>query len=437
MRGSEGCVASRFAHVTIAPELREVLGSARFRQLFTVRATGQFCDGLFQSALATFVLFSPERQPTAASIASAFAILYLPYSIVGPFAGVFLDRWSRRQVLFLGNLLRTVVVLGVALLTVAERSGIDLGIAVLVALGINRFILAGLSAALPHTVSDKDLVTANAFSPTAGTLFAALGGLIGVVLRSAVGGGDTGSTTILLLSAVGFTISGFLSLRMPKTLLGPDGSKPGDTVGAVLHGFVEGAVALWQARPALRAVSVVTIHRVAFGMVTVLAILLLRNTLNPATEPEAALKQLSLVVGGAAGGALIAAIVTPGLTRSIGPVWWSSISLVIAGVVTPIGVGIATLPSLIVGGLALGLAGQAVKICADTAVQHRIHDDHRGRVFSLYDVVINIGLVLGVTLAAFTSPASGQSPVDLVFVAILLIATALVYLAGDRTERRA
>lgn len=430
-------MASRFAHVTIAPELREVLGSARFRQLFTVRATGQFCDGLFQSALATFVLFSPERQPTAASIASAFAILYLPYSIVGPFAGVFLDRWSRRQVLFLGNLLRTVVVLGVALLTVAERSGIDLGIAVLVALGINRFILAGLSAALPHTVSDKDLVTANAFSPTAGTLFAALGGLIGVVLRSAVGGGDTGSTTILLLSAVGFTISGFLSLRMPKTLLGPDGSKPGDTVGAVLHGFVEGAVALWQARPALRAVSVVTIHRVAFGMVTVLAILLLRNTLNPATEPEAALKQLSLVVGGAAGGALIAAIVTPGLTRSIGPVWWSSISLVIAGVVTPIGVGIATLPSLIVGGLALGLAGQAVKICADTAVQHRIHDDHRGRVFSLYDVVINIGLVLGVTLAAFTSPASGQSPVDLVFVAILLIATALVYLAGDRTERRA
>lgn len=423
--------------MTIAPELRKVLGSARFRQLFAVRGTGQFCDGLFQSALATFVLFSPERQPTAASIASAFAILYLPYSIVGPFAGVFLDRWSRRQVLFLGNLLRTLVVLGVAVLTIAERSGIDLGIAVLIALGINRFILAGLSAALPHTVSDKDLVTANAFSPTAGTLFAALGGLIGVVLRSAVGGGDTGSTMILLLSAVGFAISGFLSLRMPKTLLGPDGSKPGDTFGAVLHGFVEGAVALWQARPALRAVSVVTIHRIAFGMVTVLAILLLRNTLNPATEPEAALKQLSLVVGGAAGGALIAAVVTPGLTRSIGPVWWSSISLMIAGIVTPIGVAIATLPSLIIGGLTLGLAGQAVKICADTAVQHRIHDDHRGRVFSLYDVVINIGLVAGVTLAAFTSPASGQSPFDLVFVAILLIATALIYLAGDRTERRA
>ena len=423
--------------MTIAPELRQVLGSARFRQLFTVRATGQFCDGLFQSALATFVLFSPERQPTAASIAFAFAILYLPYSIIGPFAGVFLDRWSRRQVLFYGNFLRTLVVLGVALLTIQQRSGLDLGLAVLIALGINRFILAGLSAALPHTVSDKDLVTANAFSPTAGTLFAAVGGLIGVVLRSAVGGGDAGSTTILVMSAVGFAISGLLSLRMPKPLLGPDGSRPGDTFGAVLHGFAEGAVALWRARPALRAVSVVTIHRGAFGMVTVLAILLLRNTLNSSADPEGALKQLSLVVGGAAGGALIAAILTPGLTRSIGPVWWSSITLVIAGIITPIGLGIATLPSLIIGGVALGLAGQAVKICADTAVQHRIHDDHRGRVFSLYDVVINIGLVTGVTLAAFTSPASGQSPFDLLFIAVLLIATALWYLAGDRSERRA
>ena len=70
-------------------------------------------------------------------------------------------------------------------------------------------------------------------------------------------------------------------------------------------------------------------------------------------------------------------------------------------------------------------------------MQHRIHDDHRGRVFSLYDVVINIGLVVGVTLAAFTSPASGQSPFDLIFLAVMLCATALLYLAGDRSERRA
>lgn len=422
--------------MAVAPELRVVLASARFRQLFAVRATGQFCDGLFQAALATFVLFSPERQPSATSIAAAFAILYLPYSVIGPFAGVFLDRWSRQEVLLYGNLLRTVVVVLVAFMTMAGRDGLDLGLAVLIALGINRFILAGLSAALPHTVDKKDLVTANAFSPTAGTLFAAVGGLIGVVLRSLVGGGDTGSLVILLISALGFATAGFLSLRITKGSLGPDGTVPGDSVREVVSGLVEGTVALRRARPAVRAVSVVTLHRVAFGIVTVLAILLLRNTLNPVTEPEVALKQLSLVIGGAAGGALIGAIFTPVLTRRIGPVWWSSITLVIAGVATPIGVGIATLTALIVGGVALGLAGQSTKICADTAVQTHIHDDHRGRVFALYDVLVNVGLVAGVTFAAFTAPASGQSPLDLVAVAIILIGTAAIYLTGDRTERR-
>ena len=422
--------------MAVAPELRVVLGRARFRQLFAVRATGQFCDGLFQSALATFVLFSPERQPTAASIAVAFAILYLPYSVIGPFAGVFLDRWSRRQVLLYGNLIRTAVVIVVALMTIGGRSGLDLGIVVLIALGINRFILAGLSASLPHTVPEKDLVTANAFSPTAGTLFAALGGLIGVVLRSAVGGGDTGSTVVLGLSAVGFAIAGLLSLRMGKHLLGPDGSLPGDTFAAVMRGFAEGTRALWQARPALRAVSVVTVHRAAFGAMTVLVILLLRNTLNPVSAPEVALGQLSLVVGGAAFGALVAAILTPGLTRRIGPVWWSCMTLVTTAIVTPICIAIETLPAFIIGGVALGLAGQAVKICADTAVQTKIHDDHRGRVFSLYDVVVNIGLVAGVCFVAFTAPASGQSPFDLIVIAMLLLATAAVYLAGDRTERR-
>lgn len=413
-----------------------VLASARFRQLFAVRASGQFCDGLFQSALATFVLFSPERQPTAASIAFAFAILYLPYSLIGPFAGVFLDRWSRRQVLLVGNFLRAAVVALVAVMTMAERSGLDLGIVVLLALGINRFILAGLSAALPHTVPDKDLVTANAFAPTAGTLLAAVGGLVGVVLRSAFGGGDTGSTIVLVIAMIGFTASALLSLRMPRNLLGPDESQPTDTVRDVVVGMVDGAKVLATTRPAVKAVTVVTMHRIAFGAMTVLAILLLRNTLNPTSEPDIALAQLSLVIGGAAGGALIAAIVTPGLTRRIGPVWWSCLTLFLAGIVTPIGVAIETLPSLIVAGVAMGLAGQALKICADTAVQHHMHDDVRGRAFSLYDVLVNIGLVVGVAFAAFTSPQSGQSPFDLVAVGVLLLATGAIYLSGDRTERR-
>lgn len=409
-----------------------MLGAARFRQLFAVRLVGQFCDGLFQAALATFVLFSPERQTSATAIATAFAILYLPYSLIGPFAGVFLDRWSRRQVLLYGNLLRALMVAVIAYVTAQGESGMTLGILVLVALGINRFILAGLSAALPHTVESRVLITANAFAPTAGTIAAAVGGLAGVAVRAAAGGGDSGSVVTLIVAGAGFAISGLLALRMPKTLLGPDGSEIAETLRGVLIGLVDGAKHLAKATAAFRAVLVVTAHRVAFGLATVVVILLLRNTLNAPTNPDAALKEISLVIGGAAGGALVAAVLTPFLSRRYGYVVWSSATLIIAGVITPLGIMAGSVTSLIIGGVAIGLTGQAVKICADTEVQRDVSDDHRGRAFSLYDISVNIGLVIGVTLAAFTSPASGQSILENVVLAVILLGTAALYLASSR-----
>ncbi|HVE74875.1 MAG TPA: hypothetical protein VNA30_07320, partial [Mycobacteriales bacterium] len=68
--------------------------------------TGQFADGLFQAALFSAVFFNPERATSAGQAATAFATLLLPYSLVGPFAGVLLDRWQRQPVLRNGNLLR-------------------------------------------------------------------------------------------------------------------------------------------------------------------------------------------------------------------------------------------------------------------------------------------------------------------------------------------
>ena len=39
---------------------------------------GQLTDGIFHSSLASFLLFSPERQPEAKSAAGAFAVVLLP-----------------------------------------------------------------------------------------------------------------------------------------------------------------------------------------------------------------------------------------------------------------------------------------------------------------------------------------------------------------------
>jgi MFS family permease len=167
-----------------------VLRSRDFRRLLSVRLVGQAADGVFQVALASYVLFSPERQTTAQEIAAAFAVVLLPYSVLGPFAGVLLDRWRRRQVLVWANLLRAVFATGVAALIVAGVDNALFYVAALAVLSVNRFILAGLSASLPHVVTTRDLVPANALSTTAGSLTAFVGAGAGVVIRALVGGGD-------------------------------------------------------------------------------------------------------------------------------------------------------------------------------------------------------------------------------------------------------
>ena len=130
----------------------ELLRHPRLSRLLGVRWSGQATDGLFQSALASFVLFSPERQADALSAAIGFAVVLLPYSLVGPFVGTILDRVSRQRALLFSNLARAANLLVVAALVFTGQTGVVLTVFVLIAFGINRLILAGLSAGLPLVI---------------------------------------------------------------------------------------------------------------------------------------------------------------------------------------------------------------------------------------------------------------------------------------------
>jgi MFS family permease len=401
--------------------LREILGVRGFRLLLGSRLTGQLGDGLVQSSLATFVLFSPERQPTATRVALAFAVLLLPYSLIGPFVGVFIDRWWRRTILVRANLLRAVLVIGLAAVVASGRDDAVLAVAVLVVLGVNRFILASLSAGLPHVVADRYLVTGNALAPTAGTIASVVGGLVGVLVRGAAGGGDLGSVVVLGCAIAAYVVAGGIASRLRPAQLGPDEGTEAETVRGVARGMVEGLRHLRERRPAARAIGLVMVHRVIFGIATALAVLQVRGSLHP-DDAEAAIAALTLVIAAAGLGAFLGAISTPRAARRFGAVRWSAGALVVGVAAGAVGIAVATLPGLVAGGLFIGFAGQAVKVCSDTIVQEDVDDDRRGRVFSLYDVGVNVAIVVGLTAAAFAAPADGRSA----FVAAWMLALAVV-----------
>ena len=103
---------------------RSVRDLPEFRRLLELRMVSQFGDGLFAAGLAGALLFNPERAAAPWAIAGAFAVLYLPYSLLGPFAGALLDRWDRRLVLVGANIGRLLMVFVVAVLLADRRRAI-------------------------------------------------------------------------------------------------------------------------------------------------------------------------------------------------------------------------------------------------------------------------------------------------------------------------
>jgi hypothetical protein len=299
-------------------------------------------------------------------------------------------------------------------------------------------VLAGLSASLPHVVSGRDLVTANALTPTAGTIAAAVGGVVGITLRAAVGGGDAGSQFILICAIACYLIAGLIATRIAVHLLGPHGEKPTDSVSGVVRGLISGIGELRVHAKAGRAITVVAAHRIAFGVLLVGGLLLVRNTFNNQVDADAALGQFAILTGFTAAGALIAAIITPAMTRHIGAVNWSAIALVQAGTLgiaaVVIGATTPTFSLVLAAGFSIGFAGQAVKVCSDTLVQQNIPDDHLGRVFALFDMIVNVSLVTGVTVMALLSPVSGQAPAVYAAMGVLLLLTAAWYFWRGRTH---
>ncbi len=83
---------------------RSVRALPEFWRLLELRAVSQFGDGLFQAGLAGGSSSAPSAPQRRGRSPASFAVLYLPYSLLGPFAGALLDRWDRRLVLIGANI---------------------------------------------------------------------------------------------------------------------------------------------------------------------------------------------------------------------------------------------------------------------------------------------------------------------------------------------
>jgi MFS family permease len=407
---------------------------SRLNRILTVRWSGQLTDGLFQSALASFVLFSPERAPDAVSAALAFAVVLLPYSLIGPYVGTFLDRFSRQRIIRNCNYIRAINLLIIAYLVNIGSTGIILTIFVLLAFGVNRLILAGLSAGLPLLVKKEELIAANALAVTGGTIWVVIGGGIGIAAKNLVSqnyGADFADAIVILLASFGFTVAALSCFRLEKMEIGPlPHEQPYES-----HGFkeiLEGLKILKLHPDTLRGITAVAMQRSGITALTLMALLLERNTFNDPLDPDAGLAGFGMALAIAGIGIGLGAIISPYGVLKFGRHRW--MRLLMFGCIPPLLIYAYQVNEFTMIGSAflVGLCGQGIKVTNDALVQSKIKDEYRGRVFAFYDITVNAGIVTGAIGAAFLLPDNGVTSILPIIIAIIYLFAALLLMKKSK-----
>jgi MFS family permease len=405
----------------------------RLRKLLAVRWSGQLTDGIFQSALASFVLFSPERQASAMAAALGFAVVLTPYSIIGPLVGTILDRIARQRAVFISNILRSVDLIIIAILIFSGNTGFLLTLLILFAFGVNRLLLAGLSAGLPLMIERPNLIKANALAVTGGSLSVVIGGGIGIAIRRTIDSLDNANHSdgiLLLIAVLGYLLATFLSSRLDRNELGPlphENREP--------DGFAELIAAFRFIRnhhDAIRGILATSIQRGGLTALTIIGLLLERNTFNNPVDTEAGLAGVSRAIAIAGVGLVIGAFVAPLGVEKIGRHKWIR-SMAILSSLTPILVGLFHSPwALYSSAFFVAAAGQSMKVTNDALIQSKITDDFRGRTFALYDMTVNVAIVTSALLAALFTPDSGIAPAVCGAITLVYLLVAVVVLRPSK-----
>jgi apolipoprotein N-acyltransferase len=353
------------------------------RTLVAGQCLGQAGDGVAQVAFAQFVVFDVGRGASAPRVAGLLAVTLLPFSLVGPFAGVLIDSWSRRRVLVDVSLIRAVTTLAAIGTVIAGwEAGAVAGLLLL--LSTSRFVLAAKGAVLPRMVRRQELVTANAVSSVAG-MSAAFAGAVaaaGFVGRSAAAG--------FVVASLLYTGAAAVFTRLAD--VGGGGRRADrDALRRLRHAAADLAVGLRTIAGTAdigRPLVAVGMHRFLVGAGFVLFVL----AADSGYRLRIAGYGLALAVTGVA--AFAGTVTAPVLDRRWGPAALLPVAF-LPPAVLGYAAGVTPGLGLLLAGLAVtGFSFQALKVLVDAMVGGACRDAVRGRVFAAYDVLYNVAFVL-------------------------------------------
>ncbi|MGH2682038.1 MAG: MFS transporter [Actinomycetota bacterium] len=398
------------------PVIRALLRNRRFRRLLAVQGLSQASDGLYQIAVAAVVIFDVSAAETPAQVTKVLAVTILPFSLIGPFTGPFIDRFSRRSILVGASVLRVLITISLVP-AIAGPEWVLLLLAV-ANVSVNRFFHSGKAAVLPTLVEPETYLVANAVSTTVGMVSTVVGGVAGGLVA------DVFSPVAAVIAATAMIVG---AGAVAATIRLPRGEKRG--LAGILSELrddlrdVADGLRVLRSRPwAVYGVGSIWTMRALIGFVLLAALVVLRARFD-ARATEFSVLLAALGVGG-----FVGAIAVAPVARRVGYAGIAPLAFLLAGVATLLGGPIPVWPALMATIALGGFAMYATKIAADTLVQRAIPDRYRGRAFAVYDIGYNGAFVVAALIPTVLIPLLGE-------LGIILLTGAL-YLAGAATLAR-
>jgi MFS family permease len=180
-----------------------------FRQLWLGQVVSQMGDWFDTIALYTIIL---KLTGSGRDVGLLLVARFIPSFFFGPISGVIADRFSRRTIMIVSDILRAWVVLGFLFVRRPDQLWIIYVLTVF-QLGLSTFFEPAKTAAIPSIVEDHELVAANAISSVTWSAMLTIGAAVGGFIT-----GWFGTDVAFILDAATYLLSAALiaSIRVPK-----------------------------------------------------------------------------------------------------------------------------------------------------------------------------------------------------------------------------
>jgi len=407
---------------------REVLKNRNFLFLWLGQLVSQFGERLSQMALIGLVYM---RSPGSTfQLAKILSFTILPVFLIGPVAGVYVDRWDRRRTMLVCDFLRAGFVLFIPLLLLLQKPLILIYILIFIIFSIGRFFIPAKFSIVPELVGKENLLIANSLVNITAMIAAILGFGIGGLIVEWLGvkGG-------FYLNAAGFFISGIFifSISQRKTSYLKISQLSKEIVELIRKSVIQeikaGVIYFIKQKDVRFTGAIMFFLGGMLGAVYVVMIVFVQKTLQSAT------KDLGLLIMFLGLGLFLGSLVYGRFGHRISHFKAICFSLIISGMILEIFVlSLNRYPRFLLAAclaFVLGLAVSPIIISCNTLIHNASHNQMMGRVFSSLEILMHFSFILFMFLSSFL--AEWISPnVILIIVACLFVFLGILNLVFRR-----